>query len=146
MKRDRLERLKRHIEDRWTTLEGKPFPNPSSNELLVEVKADLANICTFARGCVRAFIQRGRLERRQRAILLRCLDALEAVDGKLTIGTNNRDSLDGQEVDQLREYISDLQRLMESTLLGCFVEDQVGGEGPARKEGTGGSPGGIKRP
>lgn len=67
----------------WLKHQGKLFPTECGGKSVAEV--DLVSLDSYTAGCVSVFLERGKLDKKRRAVLQRCeqdLDAAsEALDG-----------------------------------------------------------------
>jgi hypothetical protein len=109
--------VREQIRVAWEGLRSKRFPEPSSSPLVAELRADLANITTFGSGCVQAFLQRGRLGASHHAVLLRCLNGLQVLEGKIALATRAEIGCDPEEIKGVASYKEDLERILEAIII-----------------------------
>lgn len=110
----------------WEGLRSKAFPDPSCSPLVAEVRADLANITTFGSGCVQTFLQRGRLSPGHHTVLVRCLNALQALDGKIALASHANTGCDPREIEEVSSYKEALERVLEAIIIFSGASCQEG--------------------
>ncbi len=101
----------------WEGLRSKAFPDPSCSPLVAEIRADLANITTFGSGCIQTFLQRGRLGASHHTVLVKCLNALQELEGKIALASRASTGFDPHEIEDVVSYKEALERLLEAIII-----------------------------